>query len=218
VLGGTSAVSDEVAEAVAEYASVEARRVSGPDRWATAANISSGFVAPVDTVYVASGLDYPDALTGGAAIGGTTGGPLLLVLPNEVPSATAAELTRLKPTNLVVLGGTAAISDAVVTALAPYATNTPIRRSGADRYETALQVATAFASAPVVYLSRGDAFADALAAGASAGFRKGPILLVPHDCIPFDVDLAIQRLGATEVIVLGGTAALSDAVLAGTPC
>jgi putative cell wall-binding protein len=218
VLGGTSAVSDEIAEAVAEYASVEAHRVSGPDRWATAANISSGFVAPVDTVYVASGLDYPDALTGGAAIGGTTGGPLLLVLPNEVPSATAAELTRLKPTNIVVLGGTSAISDAVVTALAPYATNTPIRRSGADRYETALQVANAFASAPVVYLSRGDAFADALAAGASAGFRRGPILLVPHDCIPFDVDLAIQRLGATEVIVLGGTAALSDEVLAGTPC
>ena len=218
VLGGTSAVSEELGQALAEYASVEGRRISGADRWATAAAISNGFVAPVDTVYVASGLNYPDALTGGAAIGGTTGGPVLLVLPNEIPSATAAELTRLKPSNIVVLGGTSAISQAVVDALAPYASNTPIRRSGPDRYATALQVANAFASAPVVYLSRGDAFADALAAGASAGFRRGPILLVPHDCIPFDVDLAIQRLGATEVIVLGGTSALSDAVLARTPC
>ena len=137
VLGGTSAVSDPIAEAVAEYASVEARRVSGADRWSTAANISSGFVAPVDTVYVASGLNYPDALTGGAAIGGTTGGPVLLVLRDAIPSATAAELTRLKPTNIVVLGGTAAVSKAVLDALVPYAPNPPIRRSGDDRYETA---------------------------------------------------------------------------------
>ncbi len=153
VLGGTSAVSDPIAEAVAEYASVEARRVSGADRWSTAANISSGFVAPVDTVYVASGLNYPDALAGGAAIGGTTGGPVLLVLRDAIPSATAAELTRLQPTNIVVLGGTAAVSKAVLDALVPYAPNPPLRRSGDDRYETALQVANAFSAAPVVYLA-----------------------------------------------------------------
>lgn len=218
LLGGPSAVSDALGQAVAQYASVEVRRIAGADRWETAAAISNGFVAPVDTVYVASGVNYPDALAGGAAIGGTTGGPVLLVEPNAIPAATAAELTRLKPNNIFVLGGPSAISDAVMDALAPYAPNLPIRRSGADRYGTAVQVANAFTTAPVVYLARGDAFADALAAGAAAGFRKGPILLVPHDCIPFDVDLAIQRLNPTEVIVLGGTSALSDAVLARTAC
>lgn len=218
ILGGTSAVSDGLAQAVAPYASVEVRRIAGPDRWATAAAISGGFVAPVPTVYIASGVNYPDALAGGAAVGGTTGGPLLLVEPDAIPAATAAELTRLEPTNIYVLGGTAAISDSVMDALASYAPNPPVRRSGPDRYATAVQVANAFTSAPVVYLARGDEFADALAAGAAAGFRKGPILLVPHDCIPFDVDLAIQRLNPSEVIVLGGPAALSDAVLARTPC
>ena len=53
---------------------------------------------------------------------------------------------------------------------------------------------------------------------AAAGFQKGPILLVQHDCIPFNVDITIQRLNPTQVIVLGGTAALSDAVLNRTVC
>ena len=107
---------------------------------------------------------------------------------------------------------------AVVAELAPLAPNTPIRRAGADRYETAVQVAGAFSSAPVVYLARGDQFPDALAAGAAAAVRRGPILLTRPDCIPFDVDLAIQRLNPEQVIVLGGTSALSDAVLARTRC
>lgn len=218
ILGGTGAVSDAVAEAVAKYASVEVRRIAGPDRWATAAAISGGFLAPVPTAFVASGLDFPDALAGGAAIGGTTGGPVLLVEPGAIPAATAAELARLQPNQIVVLGGTGAVSDAVVDQLEAYTPNEVIRRSGPDRYATAVQVAHAFAAAPVVYLARADVFADALAAGAAAGFRRGPILLTPRDCIPFDVDLTIQRLGATEVLVLGGTAALSDAVLDRTIC
>lgn len=218
LLGGPSAISDELAQAVVPYASAEVRRIAGADRWATAAAISTGFTAPVSTVYIASGANYPDALAGGAAIGGTTGGPLLLVEPDAIPAATATELTRLQPSNIVVLGGPSAISEAVMDALVPYAPNVPIRRSGGDRYSTAVQVAAAFANAPVVYLARGDAFADALAAGASAAFRKGPILLVPHGCIPFEVDITIQRLAPAEVIVLGGTSALSDAVLQRTVC
>jgi putative cell wall-binding protein len=218
LLGGTAAIADSVAQAVSKYASSGVFRISGADRYATAAQIAAGFNAPSTNVYIASGTNFPDALAGGAAIGGTTGGPVLLVQPDSFPQSTIDQLTRLKPSTIVVLGGPAAISDSVVEALKPYATNAPIRRSGADRYDTAVQVAEAFANAPIVYLARGDAFADALAAGAAAGFQRGPILLVTHDCIPFNVDITIQRLDPTQVIVLGGTTALSDAVLHHTVC
>jgi putative cell wall-binding protein len=218
LLGGTAAIADSIAQSVSTYASVDVRRISGTDRYDTAAQIAAGFNAPTSTVYIASGRNFPDALAGGAAIGGTTGGPILLVQPGSVPQPTIDQLNRLKPGTIFVLGGPAAISDSVVDALKPYSTNAPIRRAGTDRYDTAVHVADAFATAPIVYLARGDAFADAMAAGASAGFLKGPILLVPHDCIPFQVDITIQRLNPTQVIVLGGTAALSDAVLNHTVC
>jgi putative cell wall-binding protein len=136
----------------------------------------------------------------------------------SLPAATKAAIERFPPTNSDVQGGTAAVSDAVVDELAPLAPNTPIRRAGDDRYETAVRVADAFSRAPIVYLARGDAFPDALAAGASAAHLRGPILLTRPDCIPFDVSLAIQRLDPEQVIVLGGTTALSDAVLARTTC
>jgi putative cell wall-binding protein len=219
ILGGTSAVSATLAQAIAQrWSSASVARISGTDRFATAVEVSHGFDAPVPAVYVANGLSFPDALAGGAALGGTTGGPVLLVTQGSLPPVTKAEIERLAPTNIFVLGGSSAVSDAVVAELAPLAPNTPIRRAGADRYETAVQVAGAFSSAPVVYLARGDQFPDALAAGAAAAVRRGPILLTRPDCIPFDVDLAIQRLNPEQVIVLGGTSALSDAVLARTRC
>ena len=91
---------------------------------------------------------------GGAAIGGTTGGPVLLVLPERDP---VGDGRRAHPPEADehrrARRDARRCPKAVIDALVPYAPNLPIRRSGADRYETALQVANAFASAPVVYLA-----------------------------------------------------------------
>lgn len=99
----------------------------------------AGAVSPgVDTVYVANGITFADALAGGpnASLGGS---PLLLVTADAIPLETLDELIRLQPGEVVVLGGTAAISDAVEADLA--ALTVPagnVRRiAGANRFETA---------------------------------------------------------------------------------
>ncbi|MCK0114367.1 cell wall-binding repeat-containing protein, partial [Ornithinimicrobium sp. F0845] len=69
---------------------------------------------------IASGLNYPDAMPAGA-LGGTNDAPVLLTRPNGLPNVTKAELTRLQPQKIVVMGGAGAVSDSVVTALADYA-------------------------------------------------------------------------------------------------
>lgn len=88
-------------------------RISGADRYATAADVSSTLwdVDQVQTVYLASGEGFADAL----AIGPSTyaDGPLLLTRRDELPSATVTEMQRLQPCFVVVVGGTAAISQAV---------------------------------------------------------------------------------------------------------
>ncbi len=97
-------------------------RLGGANRFATAAAISAATFAPgVPVAYIAYASNFPDALAGAAAAG-TLPGPVLLAATNlPINAATTAELTRLKPHQIIVLGGTGVISDAVKTALAAYA-------------------------------------------------------------------------------------------------
>ena len=95
-------------------------RCQGADRFATSAAIVHASYQPgVPVVYIATGLNFPDALAGGAAAA-KAGGPLLLVLQNSIPTQIASELTRLTPASIVVLGGTAAVGDGVLSSLTTY--------------------------------------------------------------------------------------------------
>lgn len=109
VLGGTDTVTD------ATYAELGGTlRVEGEDRYATGVAVSSGLEPGVDVVYVASGLDYPDGLAG-SALAGAQDAAVLLTRQDELSTATAAELTRLEPASVIVLGGTEAVSEATYT-------------------------------------------------------------------------------------------------------
>ena len=88
------------------------------------------------------------------------------------------------------------------------------RLAGADRFATAVAISrSAFPNgAPVVYVARADAYADALAGGA---LTRGPVLLVPRcGTVPASVKAEVARLGPVEVVALGGASAVCDAVLA----
>lgn len=197
---------------IATSADFPVSRLAGSNRYATAAAISRwSHPTGADVVYVATGLNFPDALGGGAAAA-AEGAPLLLVHRDFVPSETAAELSRLAPDRIIVLGGTGAVSAGVATSLGVH--GVVERRAGPDRYSTAVEVSKgAFTSADVVYVSTGAAFPDAMVAGAAAGHVGAPLLLVPPDSLPGAVEGELSRLGASEVIVVGGTAAVSDAVV-----
>jgi hypothetical protein len=68
---------------------------------------------------VATGLNFPDALAGGAPAG-WAGGPILLVTPDSIPDPTGEALQSIRPTSIVALGGTTVVSDAVMVQLAQY--------------------------------------------------------------------------------------------------
>ena len=190
-------------------------RFAGADRYATAARVSSAsFASGVPIAYVATGSDFPDALAAGPAAA-RSGGPVLLTQGSSVPAATATELARLKPGRIVVLGGSAVVSDAVVAQLRAYATSgVATRIAGADRYATAARTsaATFTAGVPVAYVATGASFPDALAGGVAAGRQGGPVLLVSGTSIPFATATELARLKPGRVVVLGGTAVISDAV------
>jgi putative cell wall-binding protein len=67
-------------------------------------------------VYIAVGTNFPDALAG-AAQAAASGSPILLTPSNALPADVVAEITRLEPYAIVILGGTAVISQAVESQL-----------------------------------------------------------------------------------------------------
>lgn len=187
-------------------------RYQGADRFATSAAIVQANYNPgVPVVYIATGLNFPDALAGGAAAA-KAGGPLLLVRPDLIPAPIAAELTRLTPASIVVLGGTGAVSDAVLTTLGTYTSGPVTRVAGANRYSTAANLADSFPTGSPVFLATGTDFPDALAGTAAAAAQHAAILLTTPTTLPPDTAAALSALAPSSITILGGTGAVSAAV------
>jgi putative cell wall-binding protein len=139
---------------------------------------------------------------------------MLLVKPDGIPAATADELSRLKPAQIYLLGGSGAVSTSVAAALAAYSSKPVVRLAGADRYATAVAITQRFFSTPPsVYLATGTNFPDALAAVSPAGRSRSPLLLVQAAGVPRVVATELRRLWPPRSVVLGGSGAISDAVV-----
>ena len=116
-------------------------------------------------------------------------------------------------TQRIVLGGTAAVGEAVRGALSAR------RVSGSDRYSTAAAIAAdAFTQADVAYLATGANFPDALAGTAAAARDGAPLLLTAKACMAASTRDVLAALGVRSRVVLGGTAAVSEAAAALTLC
>lgn len=191
-------------------------RIGGLDRFETAAAASQSTFGPnVPVVFVATGQSFPDALASGPAAN-RAGGPLLLVRSNAIPASTVAELARLRPARIVVVGGPGVVSDGVLAALRSYTTGSVTRQWGADRFATAAEVSrVGWASgSSLVYISTGSNYPDALAAGPVAARNGAPILLVRPDAVPAATADALRALGPSRIVVMGGPGVVSDAVVA----
>lgn len=209
VLGGTGAVSASTASTLAAIAPTQ--RIGGSDRYSTAANVSTSTFPTASTVYIASGLGFADALSGGPAAA-KDGAPMLLTATTSLPSATRTELARLKPTTIKILGGTGAIStrvqDQIRTAV-PGATIT--RYSGADRYATAANIAKALwpSGSRAVFYASGTDFPDGLSATPAAAVNSAPLLLSGKSCMPTATSAATKTLNPTLRVFIGGTGVIT---------
>ncbi|QJU54829.1 cell wall-binding repeat-containing protein [Herbiconiux sp. KACC 21604] len=192
-------------------ASGAAVRAAGADRYETAVKVSEGaFAEGAGTVYLAAGANYPDALSGAPAAG-EAGGPVLLTEKDRVPASVQAEIDRLSPERVVILGGTNSVSTGVEAAVAAEG-RTVERIGGTDRYEVSAAVAAdSFGSATTVYVASGEKAPDALSGAAAAG-KDSPVLLTKKDELPQTVRDEIVALGPEKIIILGGTETIGETV------
>jgi putative cell wall-binding protein len=211
----TAPGGEEFADAPQQEDAREEARLSipGTGRVETAVAISRyEFPDTAARVYLARADEFPDALAGGVL----TDGPILLVpTTGALPQIVREEIARLNPGQVFALGGTSAVSEAMLAQAAEGRQAGRLSIPDTGRVETAVSIARhQFAqadSATEVYLARADDFPDALAGGI---LTDGPILLVPTSgTVPAIVREEITRLDPDRVIALGGLAAVSDQVL-----
>ncbi|MCL4554068.1 MAG: cell wall-binding repeat-containing protein [Actinobacteria bacterium] len=190
--------------------------VAGLTRYDTAVAASKrAFPTGADTVVIASGENWPDAL-GGTALAGAVDGPMLLVRPNALPSEVAAEIRRLDPSKTYILGGTGAVSAGVASAVeAIVGVGDVVRLAGPTRFETNSKIVSETISVlgpaydGTAFVATGESFPYALSAAPLAAAKGWPIFLAR----PASIDsAAMAALGVTDVVILGGTGAIPQTV------
>ena len=91
-------------------------------------------------------------------------------------------------------------------------TKATTRVAGADRINTAVEVSKKYyKSADTVIIANYEKFADSLSASALSKALKAPILLVKKDQLDSVVAQEIKRLGAKNVVVIGGEQSVDEA-------
>jgi len=197
-------------------------RVDGVDRFKTAVE-ASRLAFPEDgmceTAIIASGRNFPDAL-GGSALAGALYGPVLLTEPTALPESVADEIERLGASNVIIIGGTTAVSDTVKGAIDRLPGVSVERINGVNRYQTAAMVAerTVDELGPnysgQVLVATGMNFPDALAGAPLAAASGTPIVLVQRDLVPEDTADVLDSISPETALILGGTSAVSAATQA----
>lgn len=186
-------------------------RLSGSNRFATAAAVSQQGWETADTVILARADGFADSLAG-IGLSKKLDAPILLAGAGQLNPATKAEIIRLGATKIIILGGVSAIAKDIEDQLIRDGF-TVVRIGGDNRFETAALIgaevlADGCDEAIVVY---GYDFPDALAIAPVAG--GCPILMTEKNQIPAATRDFLIEHGIKRVRVVGGPRVISEAVL-----
>jgi putative cell wall-binding protein len=184
LLGGTGAISTAVETSI-KALGYTTSRLSGQNRYETsvaiAKTISPSPASPA-VFLLATGQNFPDALSAGAAAGNfdAFGIPAVVLLSNDatMPVATENYLDSFLDSTNTLNAFLSAIGDQANSALEKAGWSDYDVEAGANRYGTAQAVATAFFSGEqTAGVTTGLNWPDALAGGALLGTTGGPLLL-----------------------------------------
>ncbi len=191
------------------------RRLAGNNRVATAVMLSRDSFpmgGSATGAVIATSRDFPDGLAA-APLAAHVGGPVLLSGADSLPSETAAELTRAVAagSTVTLLGGNAALSPAVATAVADLGFEV-VRIAGATRADTASAIARQLPSPTTVFVTAGDDFAAGLSVSAPAARDGFPILLTSSTKLSDSTRAFLADVRPDRAVIIGGTSAVSAQV------
>lgn len=189
-------------------------RLGGATKWDTPTLISSFGWDTTDSVILASGNRFEDALSG-APLSGVLKAPILLTDKNSIPTSTMDYLQKYKPKTVYILGGTMVVGDSVINTLKKKG-YTVKRIWGNTKYTTAIGIGNEmrkYQKTTTAFLVYGDNYPDALSVSSIASQNNNPIVFTGTKSLQGDTLKALKNWGIKKVIVSGGSLVISDNVI-----
>ncbi|WP_092923875.1 cell wall-binding repeat-containing protein [Romboutsia hominis] len=189
--------------------------IAGEDRFKTAIEVSKkGFGEGKADAVVLVGKDAVVDGLAAAPLAAEKKAPILLTNKDGLTKETEAEMLRVFGTNvegktIYVIGGESQFSKAAEENLAKLGA-TVKRLAGDSRYETSLKIAKELNSQNnTSFVVGGNGEVDAMSIAAHAANTKSPIIVTNKDVVSED---AIKALNGKELVIVGGSSSVSDAV------
>lgn len=161
--------------------------IKGNDRYETSVKVSQKAFKQSDYVIIASGENFPDALSG-SVLSGYLKAPILLTNRKSLSDSVKSEIKRLNPKKVYILGGENMISKSIESWLKK--DREVSRVSGKDRYETSKLIASELSKLGIgknIAIASGKNFSDALSAAPALSQKNIPVVLVDPNK-PLDLD------------------------------
>lgn len=218
LIGGTAVLYPAVETAAASLVpGATVKRISGATRYETAVSVANevaylnGGKIPDNTIFVATGQNYPDALTIGS-VAALKKYPIIFA-DTSLGTSARSFISQKGITKSIVIGGTLAVTPTVYSQL-PGA----VRITGIDRYQTSYNFALyaikyiSGVSATNIGIASGENYPDALAAGPFLAKTNNSILILDGYLTKGYVSKLLGAFRSTigKVYIIGGAAAISD--------
>lgn len=210
LVGGTASLDTNV-EKTLEFNNLTVERISGKSRFETSIEIAKRLEknTEIDTVILANGFSYPDALSI-APYSAMKNYPILYTDFNEIDDSVKKYLMVAGYPNILIVGGEASVSEDIENELKNLDFEVE-RTKGKNRYETSSKIAEKYIQdSKKVVLASGEDFPDALAGGVFAAKGKAPIMLTPKESLNQGASEYINQNNVFDVDLLGGEGVLSS--------
>lgn len=211
LVGNPGAISAGAASQL-QNAGFQVQRLGGQDRYRTAGVVADHLLAArgqdKSDVYLATGVDYPDALSASSAAIKNVG--VVLLTPRRTVDGTSQGwMNSAKAAKVVAVGGPAVKA-------AERSVHLDEKQVGVDRYDTAEKVASAYfpPNPGRIAVATGKDFPDATLAASLTARTGSPLVLTRTDTLtkPTTQFLTRNRASVRKVDVVGGKAAVTEKV------
>lgn len=203
---------------VSAKANYTVSRIDGATRYETSTNIANNYSSgKLENIIIASGDDFPDALSG-CVLSSKVNAPILLVGKDTKSSQASINFIKSKLNvngTIYVLGGESSVNEEIGRCFKSLGYNNIKRLGGINRFDTNKIIINALNTkkGTPVFIVNGFDFADALSVSSIAGSKEYPIILSDSTGLPDEAKDLIKSIEPSKIFIVGGENSIGSNVI-----
>lgn len=220
IIGGTGVISTAIENEINDIG-ITTKRIAGADRYETSVAVAKelglDYSAPNKDIYIASGDNFPDALSI-TPIAAEKIRPIILSPKDSLTENTKKFLqNECTAPNVYILGGTGVLSNNLFDEVKNLNSSNVKRLGGNDRFATNILIVNEFLNVlnlETINMANGENFPDALSGAAFGAKTASPMILINDSPTKDTKNFVNSNLSnVNQVNILGGSAVVKSSTL-----